>query len=128
MPNHSIGHCDAEQAYVQSKLGGIITWVTLPKERWSEAFNGFDEPVVIFRLSLYGHPDAGGYWEAQCKPKLLEGGFTTVADWTSVNWHPKLELLLMVYVDDFKLSGPSFNMIQGWAVIRKSIKTDAPCP
>eukprot|EP00972_Heterocapsa_arctica_P021698 3191990-Heterocapsa_arctica.AAC.1 len=83
IPDHAIGQCDAEQAYVQSKLGAITTWVTPPQERWPEAFNGFSEPVVILRLSLYGHPDAGGYWEAHCKAKLLEGGFTTVADWTS---------------------------------------------
>eukprot|EP00972_Heterocapsa_arctica_P016804 2480858-Heterocapsa_arctica.AAC.1 len=88
MPDRSTGQFDAEQAYVQSKLGGIITWVTLPKERWPEAFNGFSEPVVILRLSLYCHPDSGGYWEAHCKAKLLEGCFTTVADWTNVYWHP----------------------------------------
>eukprot|EP00972_Heterocapsa_arctica_P099344 14660897-Heterocapsa_arctica.AAC.1 len=64
MPDNSICQCDAEQAYVQSKLGGIITWVTLPKERWAESFKAFRSPVVILRLPLYGHPDAGGYWEA----------------------------------------------------------------
>eukprot|EP00972_Heterocapsa_arctica_P021647 3182846-Heterocapsa_arctica.AAC.1 len=51
MPGHSIGQCDAEQAYVQSKLGGITTWVTLPRERWPDSFKGFQEPVVILRLS-----------------------------------------------------------------------------
>eukprot|EP00972_Heterocapsa_arctica_P018610 2749023-Heterocapsa_arctica.AAC.1 len=104
MPDNSIGQCDAEQAYVQSKLGGIVTGVTLRKERWPESFKAFRHPVVILRLSLYGHPDAGGDWEAHCKSKLEAGGFTAVDDWTSVSWHPKLKLLLMVYVDDFKLS------------------------
>ena len=115
-----------EQTYVQSKLGGITTWVTLPKDRWPESFKGYRHPVLILRLSLYGHPDAGGYWEAHCKSKLEEGGFQAVDDWTSVYWHPNLRLLLMVYVDDFKMSGPAKNMIRGWNLIRKSIQTDEP--
>eukprot|EP00972_Heterocapsa_arctica_P014814 2183494-Heterocapsa_arctica.AAC.1 len=80
MPDNSIGQCDAEQAYAQSKLGGITTWVTLPRERWPASFKGFTQPVVILKLSLYGHPDAGGYWEAHCKAKLIEGGFIVVDD------------------------------------------------
>eukprot|EP00972_Heterocapsa_arctica_P106364 15670646-Heterocapsa_arctica.AAC.1 len=34
----------------------------------------------------------------------------------------------MVYVDDFKLSGPAGNMIKGWSLIRHSIQTDEPQP
>eukprot|EP00972_Heterocapsa_arctica_P101312 14932098-Heterocapsa_arctica.AAC.1 len=34
----------------------------------------------------------------------------------------------MVYVDDFKLSGPAKNMIKGWSLIRHSIKTDESQP
>eukprot|EP00972_Heterocapsa_arctica_P053828 7927453-Heterocapsa_arctica.AAC.1 len=128
MPDIAIGQCDAEQAYVQSELGGTKTWVSLPKERCPESFKAFNRPVVILKLSLYGHPDAGGYWEAHCKTKLFEGGFKDVDDWTSVYWHPRLKLLLMVYVDDFKMSGPSGNMIHGWALISKPIKTDEPMP
>ena len=43
-------------------------------------------------------------------------------------WHSKLKLLLMVYVDDFKMSGPSENLSKGWELIRTSIKTDEPSP
>ena len=32
----------------------------------------------------------------------------------SMFWHPKLKLLLGVYVDDFKMSGPSNNIDEGW--------------
>eukprot|EP00972_Heterocapsa_arctica_P086460 12744269-Heterocapsa_arctica.AAC.1 len=45
MPDNSIGQRDAEQAYVQSKLGGIVTWVPLPRERWLESFKAFRSPV-----------------------------------------------------------------------------------
>ena len=32
----------------------------------------------------------------------------------------------MVYVDDFKMSGPSANFAKGWSMIRQKIKTDEP--
>ena len=34
----------------------------------------------------------------------------------------------MVYVDDFKMSGPCGNMSKGWKLIRTSFKTDEPSP
>ena len=34
----------------------------------------------------------------------------------------------MVYVDDFKMSGPSENLSKGWQLIRKHTKTDKPLP
>jgi hypothetical protein len=79
---NAIGQCDAK-AYVQSKLGGILTWVTLPREHWPKHFESFRSPVVILKLSLYGHPVAGGYWEAHRKSKLEKAGFEAVDDWTS---------------------------------------------
>ena len=43
-------------------------------------------------------------------------------------WHSKLKLSLMVYVDDFKMFGPSENMSMGWELIRTSIKSDEQSP
>jgi hypothetical protein len=126
IPGNSSSQCDAEQAYVQSKLGGTETWVRIPKERWPPEWKKFRRPVVKLRLALYGHPDAGGYWEAHCKEKLVAGGFTPVPDWNSMYWHKALKLLLMVYVGDFKMSGPAANLEKGWKIIRESIKTDEP--
>ena len=34
----------------------------------------------------------------------------------------------MMYVDDFKMSGPIENMSKGWKLIRTSIETDEPSP
>eukprot|EP00972_Heterocapsa_arctica_P081757 12048938-Heterocapsa_arctica.AAC.1 len=34
----------------------------------------------------------------------------------------------MVYVDDFKMSGPQGNLSKGWSLIRQGIKTDDPQP
>ena len=41
-------------------------------------------------------------------------------------WHPKLKLLLGVYVDDFKMSGPSKNIDEGWKLIASQIDMDTP--
>ena len=78
------------------------------------------------KLALYGHPDSGGYWEQHCANQLIKGGFEPVKDWSTMYWHPTLRLLLMVYVDDFKMSGPAKNMPKGWQLVREGIKTDAP--
>ena len=118
--------CDAQQAYVQSELGGTETWISLPKILRPASWAEYYEPVCILRLALYGHPDAGGYWESHCEEHLTSVGFVPVPDWRSTYWHPELKLLLMVYVDDFKMSGPSANFAKGWSMIRQKIKTDEP--
>ena len=110
---------DARQAYTQSKLGGKATWVRLPKEAWPPHWEGtYKEPVVRLILSLYGHPDSGGFWEKHCENHLLKQGFETIPSWRSCYWHPALKLLLIVYVDDFKLSGPKGNLATGWKLIQ----------
>jgi hypothetical protein len=118
--------CDAQQAYVQSELGGTETWISLPKILRPASWAAYYEPVCILRLALYGHPDAGGYWERHCEEHLTSVGFVPVPDWRSTYWHAELKLLLMVYVDDFKMSGPSANFAKGWSMIRQKIKTDEP--
>ena len=82
--------------------------------------------VVPLRLALYGHPDAGGYWEAHCESHLASVGFVPISEWRSCFWHPALRLFLVVYVDDFKLSGPAVNLAAGWALIRQGVATDKP--
>jgi hypothetical protein len=74
---------DAVQAYIQAKLSGTPTWVRLPRERWPTAWAKLRDPVVPLRLALYGHPDAGGYWERHCDSKLRDGGLEPVQDWRS---------------------------------------------
>ena len=76
----------------------------------------------VIKIVFYGHPDAGDYWESHCKDRLIAGGFTPVSDGSSMYWHSKLKLLLMVYVGDFKMSGPCENMSKGWKLILTSIK------
>jgi hypothetical protein len=80
-------------------------------------------------LALYGHPDAGGFWEKHCDKHLRSVGFKSVhQSWMSVYFHAQLKLMLAVYVDDFKMSGPTSSLATGWSLISKHIKLEKPTP
>ena len=89
----------------------------LPREYWPPGWEGVNDPVCPLVKAFYGHPDSGGYWELHCETLLEEAGFQSLrrVNWPSCFWHPRLKLLLTVYVDDFKLSGPEENMAEGWS-------------
>jgi hypothetical protein len=53
-------------------------------------------------------------------------GFQPLPHWPSCFWHPELKLLLVVYVDDLKLSGPADSLAKGWSLIRSGIRTEEP--
>ena len=55
-------------------------------------------------------------------------GFETIEDWPSVYWHPAKKCILVVYVDDFKMSGPSANLAKGWSLIREGLLLEDPAP
>ena len=127
---HTVEQCDAEQAYIQSKLGGEPTWVRLPRERWPEDWikRKLRDPVCPLALALYGHPDSGGYWEKHCNDHLSSVGAKPIEGWRSCFFNDKLKLFVVVYVDDFKMAGPSKHMKQGWDLIRQKIRTEDPTP
>ncbi len=106
-PGHACEQADGESAYTQSVLKGEATWVRLPRERWPASwYRGGDtskplyaDPVCRLILSLYGHPDAGGYWEKHCHQHPLAIGSTIAKeDWMSWYSHVVLKLLLAVHV------------------------------
>ncbi|MFM7980781.1 MAG: hypothetical protein ACKPKO_15825, partial [Candidatus Fonsibacter sp.] len=39
-------------------------------------------------------------------------------EWPSCYYNAKLSLMLSVYVDDFKMSGPTSNILAGWKALR----------
>ena len=80
------------------------------------------------RLALYGHPDAGGYWERHCENHFRRVGFVPIPEWQSSFWHPSLQCLLIVYVDDFKLAGPVGNLPRIWELISKDLRIGDPSP
>jgi hypothetical protein len=80
-PGYQVKTGDAKGAYTQALLLGAETWVTLPENRWPKHWIGkYHRPVVKLVLALYGHTDAGGFWEAHCEEKLLTIGFTRLAE------------------------------------------------
>ena len=128
---------DAPSAYTQSKLGTgmrnayIVTWVELPKEQWPKAWHtsGMTRPCCQLRLSLYGHPMSGKYWENHFTERLKSVGFESISGWECLFVHKKLKLILSVYVDDFKLVGKAENLETGWKIIKQSgLVMDPPDP
>ena len=123
---------DAEQAYVQAELKGPPTYVVLPEEAWPKdpilrkRFERLRQPVVRLRKALYGHPDAGSYWEEHAERGIRESGFKRIRNgsWSSIFWHPQLRVLLMLYVDDFKLAGPVKDLAEGWHLIRGNASSE----
>ncbi len=76
-------------------------------------------------LALYGHADAGGFWEAHCEEKLISIGWTRLAEeWPGTFWHQKTGSMMIVYVDDFKLAAKHAEHDALWAAIRKVIDMD----
>ena len=127
-PNFSKQQADARQAYTQALFQGVETWVRLPRSRWPKEWEGFEDPVCPLMLALYGHPDSGGIWENHCASQLEGNGWVQVLPeiWQSIFYHPDLELLLVIYVDDFKMAGPQGNLKKGWANISSVIGMDPP--
>ena len=129
LPGHAIEVADGESAYTQAKLEGPPTWVRLPKDRWPPEWHGkYVDPVVRLVLALYGHPDAGGFWEQHCERALKSVGYIQVPEWKSVFMHPKLGVMLVVYVDDFKMAGPRRISVKHGISSRVKSKWKRPRP
>ena len=47
-------------------------------------------------------------------------------EWPSCYYHPKLKLFLVIYVDDFKLSGPKENLAKGWELLKQGLTLEPP--
>ena len=124
--NHALEQADAVRAYTQAPLMGVTTWVRLPRDQWPQAWRGFRDPVCPLALALYGHPDAGTCWELWCDEALRLEGFVAILGWDGRYRHSGLRLLLSVYVDDFRLSGPAENLDKGWQRIQKRIGLEPP--
>ena len=127
-PDHDIEQADAEQAYVQAELRGPPTYVVLPEDglptnpELLAKFRSMKQPVVRLRKALYGHPDSGTFWEEHCDKKVRSCGFIPISEsWPSCYYHPKLKLMLTVYVDDFLMSGPKANLRPGWDMLRSDV-------
>ena len=107
---------DAVKAYLQALLKSLhATWVRLPREVWPASWFGPDgkplyhRPVVLLLKSLYGHPEAGSHWQEHLEEQLLKMDGKKVPEFPSTFTFPNYGgLALVVYVDDFVLSGMDY--------------------
>ena len=130
-PCHSKEQADARQAYTQAIFTGVPTWLRLPRNRWPKDWQRlYKDPLVPMLLALYGHPDSGGIWEKHFEDRIATKGWVPVLKeiWKSLFFNPSLNLLLVVYVDDLKMAGPTENMKKGWSSISSVIDIDDPEP
>eukprot|EP00959_Pyramimonas_sp_CCMP1952_P186588 3901516-Pyramimonas_sp.AAC.1 len=82
-------------------------------------------PVCPLISPLCGHPDSGGYWEQHCEGHVTAKWFFTCSPWRSCYFHTELKFVLIIYADDFKLTGPADKRAQVW----KSLQSPSPnCP
>ena len=122
-PGNDCQIADAEQAYIQAEMKGTPTWVCLPPEAqpawWKKKFR---RPVCRLLKALYGHPDSGTFWEEHCDAHTQKVGFAPIGPtWPSCYFHQKLKLFLVIYVDDFKLSGLEHKLSLGWKLVSKGL-------
>ena len=72
---------------------------------------------------------SGTYWGNNLTEKLRSAGFTPMPGWECLFIHKKLQLVLSVYVDDFKLVGKEQNSTKGWELITGTgLVLDPPTP
>ena len=107
-------------------MKGKDTWILIPEEDrpewWKTRFPGMITPVAKMKKALHGHPDAGSYWEQMADQHAKSVGFEEIPEWPSTYYHEELRLMLVLYVDDFKLSGPTGNLEAGWELLRKGLR------
>ena len=130
-PGFSKAQADAIQAYIQSIFTGVPTWLSLPRNRWPEHWSKeFWQPMVPLVLALYGHPDSGGIWENHLNSRIGKEGWKQILPdvWQSIFYHAEYNGMLVVYVDDFKLAGPTENMEKAWASIKRAVNIGEPEP
>ena len=60
--------------------------------------------------------------------RVLSLGYESIEEWPSVFWHPQRRMLLVVYLDDFKLSGPEISHDAAWKEIKTEIDITKPEP
>jgi hypothetical protein len=113
---HKIESRDVAQAYLQAKMEGPPVYIMLPKELWIPAMHEMRCPVFRLERTLYGHKHSGVCWNKFCHAQCIKAGFITKfgENLPGTYWHPEKRLLLIVYVDDKKLSGPAVEIKQAW--------------
>ena len=113
---HTMQSRDVEQAYLQAELEGSDTYIMLPYELWTPEMKGMKCPVFKLEKALYGHKNSGYYWQEFCDKRVRKAGFEPISksNWPGVYFNKKSKLMLVVSVDDIKMSGPEHEMEKAW--------------
>ena len=115
-----------QQAYLQADMEGTPTYIVLPKQLWTPAMHKMKCPVFRLRKALYGHKSSGAYWQDFCNKQCLAAGFKPISDNWPCAYYSDAGQLLIVYVDDMKLSGPVELMEETWTKRGLGIVLEAP--
>ncbi|MFM7981943.1 MAG: hypothetical protein ACKPKO_21750, partial [Candidatus Fonsibacter sp.] len=80
-------------------MQGGPTWICLPIEArpawWKKKFPHLRRPGCLLKKALYGHPDAGTYWEKKCDAHLKSLGFVAIGpEWPSCYYNANMSLML----------------------------------
>ena len=114
------------QAFLKSKYR---TWIELsPELRPNWWKTKFVRPVVLLIRALYGHPDAGGLWEAHLKEVLKGLGGVEVQEYPGNFWFHEDKLMLSTYVDDLTLAGPGAAHAPFWQKLCSLVNVEPPEP
>lgn len=86
--------------------------------------------MVPMVLALYGYPDSGGIWEKHLNEQVAKKGWKQILPdvWQSIFYHPENQCILVVYVDDFKLAGPTEQLPNAWKSLQSAINLGDPQP
>ena len=127
------GHCitisDAIKAYVQSFLSEKpLTYLEMPKYLCPPEWAHMKRPCVRLIKALYGHPEAGGLWERHLTKIVIQIGGVPVENHPSCFWFAELKLLLIIYVDDLLLAGPSEHHEAFWKKLGALVTLGPPEP
>ena len=69
------------------------------------------------------------YWENHYSKALLDAGFQRIPGWECLYFHAALQVILNIYVDDFKLAGRKASLGDAWQLMRDNgLKLDPPEP
>ena len=108
LPGNVGQQSDAPAAYTQSDMyeddienDEVDTWIQLPEWQWTPAMKAAHEqtgrrPVCKLLRSLYGHPNAGLFWERKYKGILRKAGFKEMLGWECMFYHSSYQVILSV--------------------------------
>ena len=101
-------------------------WIRLTRHKRPKSWSSMEDPVVLLKRNLYGHPLAGLLWERQLEKILLKHGWEQIPNWECLFVHREKGLFLSVYVDDIKLAGKKQNINPIWKVLNNVVDLGEP--